>query len=73
MDIGLPIWPGKLVVPVALSVLLLRLSLQLWGYGRAFAEDRDRPVAVPLVADAATQAAMEAEQLSSREGNTRNG
>ncbi|TFL16281.1 TRAP transporter small permease subunit [Jannaschia formosa] len=67
MDIGLPIWPGKLVVPVALAVLLLRLSLQLWGYGRAFAQNRERPVAVPLVADAATQAAMEADQLAARE------
>ncbi len=36
IDIGLPIWPAKLVVPVAFSVLLCRLVLQLWGYGRAF-------------------------------------
>ncbi|MDB2407496.1 TRAP transporter small permease [Jannaschia sp.] len=69
MDIGLPIWPGKLVVPVALGILLLRLTLQLWGYGRAFALDQDRPVAVPLVADVATQAAMEAEQMSGAEEN----
>ena len=61
MDIGLPIWPAKLVVPVALAVLVVRLILQLWGYGRAFLANTPRPVAVPLVADAATQAAMEAE------------
>lgn len=68
MDIGLPIWPAKLLAPVAFFVLCLRLSLQLWGYARVVVRgDRD-PVAVPLVADAATQARMEAEQLADREG-----
>lgn len=67
MDIGLPIWPAKLVVPVALGVLVLRLLLQLWGYGRAFVHNEARPVAVPLMADVATQAAMEAEQVSGRD------
>lgn len=67
MDIGLPIWPAKLVVPVALAVLVVRLCLQLWGYGRAFMYDIDRPVAVPLMADVATQAAAEAKQVSSRD------
>ena len=67
MDIGLPIWPAKLIVPVALGVLVVRLTLQLWGYGAAFLRGDDRPVAVPLVADAATQAAMEADQVSGRD------
>lgn len=66
MDIGLPIWPAKLVVPVALGVLVIRLVLQLWSYGHAFIANRAQPVAVPLVADAATQAAMEADQVSGR-------
>ena len=35
IDIGLPIWPMKLLVPVAFSVLCLRLALQAWAYGRA--------------------------------------
>ena len=35
IDIGLPIWPAKLIVPMAFSVLALRLVLQIWGYGRA--------------------------------------
>ncbi|OAN70695.1 C4-dicarboxylate ABC transporter permease [Jannaschia sp. EhC01] len=67
MDIGLPIWPAKLVVPFALTILNLRLIVQLWAYGLAFARNSDRPVAVPLVADVATQAAMEARQVSGRE------
>ncbi len=64
MDINLPIWPAKLVVPVAFSVLCLRLLLQLWIYGRALLTGEEKPVGIPLHADAATQAAMEAAQVS---------
>jgi TRAP-type C4-dicarboxylate transport system permease small subunit len=64
MDIALPLWPAKLLAPVAFAVLCLRLMLQIWAYGRAFATGTDQPVAVPLIADAATQAAMEAEHVS---------
>jgi TRAP-type C4-dicarboxylate transport system permease small subunit len=67
MDIALPLWPAKLLVPVAFTVLCARLVLQLWGFGRAFVTGTDRPVAVPLVVDAATQAAQEAEQFSGRD------
>ena len=64
MDIGLPIWPAKLVVPVAFAVLCLRLMVHVVGYCRALASGTDRPVAVPLIEDAATQAAHEAESVS---------
>ena len=64
MDIALPLWPAKLLAPVAFSVLCLRLCLQIYTYGRAFIRNDATPIAVPLVADAATQAAMEAEQVS---------
>ncbi len=67
IDISIPLWPAKLLVPVAFGVLCLRLMLQVWGYGRAFIHGRERPVAVPLAIDAATQAALEAEHVSSRE------
>ena len=67
VDIRLPIWPAKLLAPVAFSVLVLRLLLQLWGYGRAIVTGDERPVAVPLIEDAATQAAREAKQVSSLE------
>lgn len=67
MDIALPLWPAKLLAPVAFSVLCLRLVLQLWGFGRAFLRGEEQPVAVPLVMDAATQAAREAEHVSARE------
>lgn len=61
MDIALPIWPAKLMAPLAFSVLVLRLLLQVWAYGRAIVTGH--AIAVPLIADAATQARMEAEQL----------
>ena len=38
MDIKLPTWPAKLMVPLALSVLWLRLGLQIWGYLRMIAD-----------------------------------
>ncbi len=61
MDIALPIWPAKLIAPVAFALLSIRLCLQVWAYGRAIATGR--PIGVPLIADAALQAKMEAEQL----------
>jgi len=63
IDIGLPIWPSKLIVPVAFFVLSLRLILQIWGYGRAAILGLERPVAIPLVQSAAEQAHAEAAQL----------
>jgi len=63
LDINLPTWPAKLVVPVALSLLALRLLLQLWGYARGWYNNSETPVAVPLVEDAAALAAAEAEAL----------
>ena len=63
-DIRLPLWPAKLVVPVAFSVMCLRLVLQLWGYARAIATGAARPVAVPLIEDAAAVAAQEAAHVS---------
>lgn len=63
IDIALPIWPAKLLVPVAFSTLCLRFTLQLWGYGRAFVFGLSNPVAVPMIKSAAQQAAEEAAAL----------
>ncbi|WP_299776945.1 TRAP transporter small permease subunit [uncultured Roseobacter sp.] len=63
IDIGLPIWPSKLVVPIAFGVLCLRLLLQAWGYGRALVLGLESPVAVPLNLSVAEQARLEAEAL----------
>lgn len=63
IDVGLPTWPSKLVVPVAFAVLALRLVLQAWGYGRALILGLENPVAVPLTLSVAEQARAEAEVL----------
>ncbi len=63
IDIALPIWPAKLLVPVAFSTLCLRFAIQLWGYGRAFFLGLSAPVAVPMIKSAAQQAAEEAAVL----------
>jgi len=63
IDISLPIWPSKLVVPVAFGVLVLRLCLQAVGYGRALVLGLESPVAVPLNISVAEQAKLEARAL----------
>ena len=59
IDIELATWPAKLVVPLALSVLLLRLLLQMAGYWRLVLHPEREPVAVPTIQDAAAQAQAE--------------
>ena len=63
IDLSLPLWPSKLIVPVALAVLALRLMLQSVGYARALVFGLDTPVAVPLVQSVEAQAMAEAKQL----------
>ena len=68
IDIGLPLWPAKLLAPVALFVLSIRLVLQIWGFARAFVLNQTSPVAVPLTEDIETQARKEADQLEEMGG-----
>ena len=68
MDIALPIWPAKLLAPVAFFVLCLRLVVQAVAYARAVFTGT--AIAVPLIADAAKQAAMEADQLQPTDTDT---
>jgi TRAP-type mannitol/chloroaromatic compound transport system permease small subunit len=63
IDIRIPLWPAKLLVPVAFSVLALRLILQIWGFGRAIVYNLARPPGVPMIKSAAQQAADEAAAL----------
>jgi len=59
MDIKLPLWPSKLVVPVALATLWLRLLLQLAGYLRLFLDPTRTPLAVPVAQTMAEAARKE--------------
>ncbi len=47
IDIQIVTWPAKLVVPVTLGALQLRLALQLAGYARLVVSPDATPVAVP--------------------------
>lgn len=51
LDIDLPTWPAKLIVPVALTFLALRLIIQIWAYIRAIKNNDTDPVAIPQQED----------------------
>jgi len=70
IDIGLPTWPSKLVVPVALSLLLARLTLQIYGYWRLVRDPRAEPVAVPVIADIEDVARHEIEETLGADDDT---
>ena len=63
IDIGLPTWPSKLVVPFAFRVLSFRLILQAVGYSRALIFDLKKPPAVPLPISSSEQAKIETEAI----------
>ena len=63
IDIEIITWPAKLIVPVALSVLLIRLLIQLGGYLRLSINPTNEPVAVPLLRDVESVAKEEIRQV----------
>ena len=56
IDIEIVTWPAKLVVPLALGLLLVRLLVQLAGYWRLFLHPGLVPVAVPVIRSIESQA-----------------
>lgn len=67
MDIKLPTWPAKLMVPLALSFLWLRLVLQICGYLRMIVHPEAEPVAVPKLITLETQVQGEIAEALGRE------
>jgi len=67
MDIKLPTWPAKLMVPLALSMLWLRLSLQICGYLRMIAHPDAEPIGVPKLITLETQVQDEIAEALGRE------
>ena len=47
IDVDLPIWPSKLMVPLAFSVMLVRLFIQLIGFVRLFLHPSAQLIGVP--------------------------
>lgn len=59
IDANFPVWPSKLLVPVAFSLLFLRLALQLACYVRLVIWPDARPIGVPLIESVEQQAKRE--------------
>jgi C4-dicarboxylate transporter, DctQ subunit len=66
IDAELPVWPSKLLVPIAFSLLWLRLVVQLAGFARLLKWPDAAPVAVPVILSAEDIAAREIEESQAR-------
>ncbi len=59
IDIELPIWPSKLLVPFAFALLLVRLTIQLIGFIRLFLAPESEEIGVPHIETVDEQAQHE--------------
>lgn len=59
IDAEYPVWPSKLLVPIAFAFWFFRLGLQLFGFIRLALSPQAQPVAVPVIQDAAAHARSE--------------
>lgn len=60
LDIEIPTWPSKLLAPIALTALWLRLLIQMWAYIRLIIYPDAPPLAVPITKGVYEQAKEEA-------------
>ena len=63
IDAEYPVWPSKLLVPIAFSFWFLRLLAQLWGSVRLFLNPKLEPLAVIITKDVAEQAQDEIHEV----------
>lgn len=61
IDIQLLTWPAKLVVPIALSILMARIIIQMLGYLRLAYRPHLTPIGIPLIKTVEEQAEEEIE------------
>lgn len=73
IDIKLPVWPTKLIVPFVLAVLWVRLVLQSIDYARLIRYPLATPVAVPVLETIEVQVQNEIEEALGREAPGREG
>ena len=59
IDIQLPIWPAKLIIPFAFSILWVRFGIQFVGFIRLVLNPEASVVAVPVIEDVEEQARHE--------------
>ena len=67
IDIKLPVWPTKLLVPFVLAVLWVRLALQAADYLRLIRHPEAPPIAVPVIETIEVQAQNEIQEALGRE------
>jgi TRAP-type C4-dicarboxylate transport system permease small subunit len=67
IDIKLPVWPTKLLVPIVLAILWVRLALQSLDYVRLIRHPDAPPIAVPIIETIEVQAQHEIEEALGRE------
>jgi C4-dicarboxylate transporter DctQ subunit len=60
IDAQLPLWPSKLVVPIAWGLLFVRLLVSVWAYLRVIVDPSQKTTAVADAIDAEEQALREA-------------
>ncbi|TAJ82448.1 TRAP transporter small permease subunit [Reyranella sp.] len=70
IDIKLPVWPTKLLVPFVLAVLWVRLALQAADYARLIRFPNAAPIAVPVIETIEVQAQNEIQEALGREEKT---
>ena len=59
INVGLVVWPAKLLIPVAFSLLFIRMLVQLLGYLRMARDPSRTPLAIPLIQQVEDEAARE--------------
>jgi len=59
IDGDYPLWPSKLVVPVAFGLLMIRLTVNLWGFVRLVARPNAEPIGIPVMESVDDQAEHE--------------
>ena len=58
INIGLVVWPSKLLIPAMFATLLLRLFIQYVGYARLAGSPTKSPLAVPVILSVEEKAAL---------------
>lgn len=59
IDAEFPVWPSKLLVPIAFGFWFLRLAVQLWGSIRLFINPKLTPIGIAKIQSAAEVAREE--------------
>jgi TRAP-type C4-dicarboxylate transport system permease small subunit len=67
IDIGLPIWPAKLVIPAAFCILWIRFLLQFIGFTRLIINPKAEIIGVPIIEDVTEIARHEIEDALGEE------